>query len=284
MSSSRETSGRRSSVELEAYASPSSTPTSPRDAHWQTAVRTERGADARQRDETKTWDRLVLPPAIKEQLQAACKILQDAQEYTKRGARVPNFLLYGPPGTGKTEIARTIANESGVNFIAAKTSDIKAGYVGRSAPLVRALFDRARAAAPTVLFIDEMESVTPRRGSKMAAHDGAAGPHRWPRRGPPVPAARRHGRRSGRHVLHGDDAHAGTALPVVAFCVAPIIQREFNHVGPPPALSDPRALRRRQGLGIRRGLRHPGSGSAGGLAPQASASASRPCSMATGWC
>ena len=80
-------------------------------------------------------------------------------------ADVPNILLYGPPGTGKTDIARTVADERGVKFIEAKTADLKAGYVGQSAQLVRDLFGRARAASPCVLFIDEIESVAAERGT-----------------------------------------------------------------------------------------------------------------------
>ena len=67
-------------------------------------------------------------------------------------------LLFGPPGTGKTQIARTLANESGLGFIAAGPSDLKAGFTGQSGQLVRTLFERARGSAPCILFIDEIES------------------------------------------------------------------------------------------------------------------------------
>jgi transitional endoplasmic reticulum ATPase len=75
-------------------------------------------------------------------------------------------LLYGPPGTGKTQIARTIANESGLPFLAASTADIKAGFIGQSGQKVRELFERARGKAPCVLFIDEIESVVPSRDGR----------------------------------------------------------------------------------------------------------------------
>ena len=141
-----------------------SLPDPPADDHWRLAVRTVRGADASFRDETKTWDRLVLPGEIKQQLQQAARILRESERY-KGKADVPNILLYGPPGTGKTDIARTIANESGVKFVEGKTADLKGQYVGQSAHLVRDLFSRARAAAPCVLFIDEIESVAAKRGT-----------------------------------------------------------------------------------------------------------------------
>ena len=141
-----------------------SLPDPPTDEHWRLALRTVRGADASFRDESKTWDRLVLPGEIKQQLQQAARILRESERY-KGKADVPNILLFGPPGTGKTDIARTIANESGVKFVEGKTADLKGQYVGQSAHLVRDLFSRARAAAPCVLFIDEIESVAAKRGT-----------------------------------------------------------------------------------------------------------------------
>src|SRR5262249_46482944 len=127
-----------------------------------------RGSAADFRDETKTWEHLVLPAEIKDQLKRACKVLQDAERYKEKGINVPNVLLYGPPGTGKTEIARTFANEGGVKFFMATTADMKAQYVGQSAHLVRNVFAKARAAAPAVLFIDEMETVAAKRESPQA--------------------------------------------------------------------------------------------------------------------
>ncbi|WP_175596955.1 AAA family ATPase [Peristeroidobacter soli] len=141
-----------------------SVPDIPTDEHWRAAVRTVRGSDASFRDESKTWNRLVLPPEIKQELQHAARVLREADRY-KGKADIPNILLFGPPGTGKTDIARTIANESGVKFIEAKTADLKAQYMGQSAHLVRELFNRARASAPCVLFIDEIDAVAVKRGS-----------------------------------------------------------------------------------------------------------------------
>ncbi|MBL8270650.1 AAA family ATPase, partial [Steroidobacter sp.] len=141
-----------------------SVPDAPTDEHWRAAVRTVRGSDASFHDEKKTWDRLVLPPEIKQELQHAARVLREADRY-KGKADIPNILLFGPPGTGKTDIARTIANESGVKFIEAKTADLKAQYMGQSAHLVRELFNRARASAPCVLFIDEIDAVAVKRGS-----------------------------------------------------------------------------------------------------------------------
>jgi SpoVK/Ycf46/Vps4 family AAA+-type ATPase len=141
-------------------------PNAPRDEHWRAAVAAVRGNEGV--DRSKTWDRLVLPQDIKEQLKRAARILREADRYKGARVSVPNILLFGPPGTGKTDIARTFANEGGVKFIGATTADLKGQYQGQSPHLVRDLFGRARASAPCVLFIDEIESVTPQRGSPNA--------------------------------------------------------------------------------------------------------------------
>jgi len=74
-------------------------------------------------------------------------------------------LLYGPPGTGKTMIAKAIANEVGAAFYSIKASDIMSKWVGESEQNVKNLFDAVRSHALTVLFIDEIESITTKRGS-----------------------------------------------------------------------------------------------------------------------
>lgn len=74
-------------------------------------------------------------------------------------------LLYGPPGTGKTMIAKAIANEVGAAFYSVKASDIMSKWVGESEQNVKNLFDAVRSHDITVLFIDEIESITTKRGS-----------------------------------------------------------------------------------------------------------------------
>ena len=77
-------------------------------------------------------------------------------------------LLHGPPGTGKTMLARAIAGESGVNFIQVAGPELLDRYVGESEKAVRDLFDRARQAAPAIVFFDEIDAIA-------ADRDGAGG-------------------------------------------------------------------------------------------------------------
>ncbi|KAF5727245.1 Cell division control protein 48 C isoform 1 [Tripterygium wilfordii] len=76
------------------------------------------------------------------------------------------FLLYGPPGCGKTLIAKAVANEAGANFIHIKGPELLNKYVGESELAVRTLFSRARACSPCILFFDEVDALTTKRGSE----------------------------------------------------------------------------------------------------------------------
>ncbi len=113
------------------------------------------------------WDRLILPAELKRQLQNTCQLLRQAAQNQVPGLRPPNILLCGPPGTGKTEIARTLAAEPNVGFVMATPADLKAGFIGQSATLVRNVFEKARAMAPAILFIDEIETVAAERSSPL---------------------------------------------------------------------------------------------------------------------
>ena len=118
-------------------------------------------------DARASWDTLVLPEATLKELKTTAGLLQHADTFRKRGIGVPRgLLLYGPPGTGKTQVARTLANETGLRFIGASTADIKQGYLGQSGQKVRELFERAREAAPSLLFIDELDIIAATRGGQ----------------------------------------------------------------------------------------------------------------------
>jgi transitional endoplasmic reticulum ATPase len=74
-------------------------------------------------------------------------------------------LLFGPPGTGKTLLAKAVANESQANFISIRGAEVMSKWVGESEKIIAEIFRRARQAAPSVLFIDELDNIAPRRGS-----------------------------------------------------------------------------------------------------------------------
>lgn len=92
--------------------------------------------------------------------------LKHPEAFRRLGIRpAKGFLLYGPPGTGKTLLAKAAARESEANFIATKSSDLLSKWYGESEQQIARLFARARAVAPTIIFIDELDSLVPVRGT-----------------------------------------------------------------------------------------------------------------------
>jgi len=91
--------------------------------------------------------------------------LQDSSQFTKLGAKIPKgALLCGPPGTGKTLLAKAVAGEAGVPFFSISGSDFIEMFVGVGPSRVRDLFKEARASAPCIIFIDEIDAVGRQRG------------------------------------------------------------------------------------------------------------------------
>jgi len=87
------------------------------------------------------------------------------EKFKKMGITPPKgILLYGPPGTGKTLLAQAIASETNMNFIAVKGPELLSKWVGESEKGVRRVFKRARLAAPSIIFFDEIEALVPQRG------------------------------------------------------------------------------------------------------------------------
>jgi len=109
----------------------------------------------------------------KEELAEIVDFLKGPQKYITIGARIPKgVLLVGPPGTGKTLIAKAVAGEAGVQFLSISGSDFVELYVGVGASRVRDLFEQAKKAAPSIIFIDEIDAVGRQRGAGLGGgHD-----------------------------------------------------------------------------------------------------------------
>jgi cell division protease FtsH len=102
----------------------------------------------------------------KSELQEEVDFLRQPLKYHKVGARIPRgVLLVGPPGTGKTLLARAVAGEAGVPFFSLSASEFVEMFVGVGASRVRDLFNEAKAAAPSIVFIDELDAVGRQRGA-----------------------------------------------------------------------------------------------------------------------
>ncbi|MDR0848182.1 MAG: ATP-dependent zinc metalloprotease FtsH [Propionibacteriaceae bacterium] len=108
-----------------------------------------------------------------EELQEIKEFLEEPAKFKAVGAKIPKgVLLYGPPGTGKTLLARAVAGEAGVPFYSISGSDFVEMFVGVGASRVRDLFDQAKANAPAIVFIDEIDAVGRHRGAGMGGgHD-----------------------------------------------------------------------------------------------------------------
>jgi cell division protease FtsH len=110
----------------------------------------------------------------KEELHEIIGFLQNPKHYGRLGARLPKgVLLVGPPGTGKTLLARAVAGEAGVPFFSISGSEFVEMFVGVGAARVRDLFEQARAQAPCIIFIDELDALGRARGAgpMMGGHD-----------------------------------------------------------------------------------------------------------------
>jgi len=110
----------------------------------------------------------------KAELQEMVSFLKDPQAYGRLGARMPRgVLLVGPPGTGKTLLAKAVAGEAGVPFFSISGSEFVEMFVGVGAARVRDLFEQARAKAPAIIFIDEIDALGRARGAMgpVGGHD-----------------------------------------------------------------------------------------------------------------
>ena len=108
-----------------------------------------------------------------EELEEIKEFLESPARFQQMGAKIPKgVLLYGPPGTGKTLLAKAVAGEAGVPFFSISGSDFVEMFVGVGASRVRDLFEQAKAAAPAIVFVDEIDAVGRHRGAGLGGgHD-----------------------------------------------------------------------------------------------------------------
>jgi len=109
----------------------------------------------------------------KEELEEIKDFLANPDRYRQMGAKIPKgVLLFGPPGTGKTLLAKAVAGEAGVPFMAISGSEFVEMFVGVGAARVRDLFEQAKQSAPSIVFIDEIDAVGRHRGAGLGGgHD-----------------------------------------------------------------------------------------------------------------
>ncbi|MBN1427150.1 MAG: ATP-dependent zinc metalloprotease FtsH [Anaerolineae bacterium] len=124
-------------------------------------------------EEHVTFDDVAGARGAKAELEEIIEFLKNPEHFKRLGGKMPSgVLLIGPPGTGKTLLARAVAGEARVPFFSITGSDFMEMFVGIGASRVRSLFDEAKKVAPSIIFIDELDSIGRRRGAGLGGgHD-----------------------------------------------------------------------------------------------------------------
>ncbi|MEM3029077.1 MAG: CDC48 family AAA ATPase [Thermoproteota archaeon] len=119
---------------------------------------------------TVRWSDVGGLEGIKRRLMETVELpIKSPEKFEKLGITPPKaILLYGPPGCGKTLLARAVATESEANFISIKGPEVFSKWVGESEKAIREVFRKARLSSPSIIFLDEVDAIAPRRGMSMA--------------------------------------------------------------------------------------------------------------------
>ncbi|KKF93762.1 Cell division control protein 48 [Ceratocystis platani] len=122
------------------------------------------------------WDDIGGLVNVKQELKESVQYPVDHPEKFLKFGMSPSrgVLFYGPPGTGKTLLAKAVANECAANFISVKGPELLSMWFGESESNIRDIFDKARAAAPCVVFLDELDSIAKARGGSVGDAGGAS--------------------------------------------------------------------------------------------------------------
>ena len=120
---------------------------------------------------TLRFDDVIGAEDAKQELAYFVDYLKNPVKFLRKGVRVPKgILLYGPPGTGKTLLAKAMAGESDVTFLVAEGNQFLKKYVGEGPEAIHSLFASARRYAPSIIFIDEIDSI----GANRSSADGSS--------------------------------------------------------------------------------------------------------------